>query len=136
MKKDFGQERFLIDDPIKLFRKRNFYRVPVIAGMTENEFIDPAQSIPQLFFFVLLRKLKMEGFIFLYKTYFSLELLDNNLWLQRLNNDFEEIAPMCFLFQTEKSKEISNKLSKAYLPYDVIDGHSFNSSNNVMSLLY
>ena len=44
IEKDFGQERFLIDDPIKLFREGNFHKVPVIAGITENEFIDPARS--------------------------------------------------------------------------------------------
>ena len=53
---DFGQEMFLIDDPIKLFLEGNFSRVPVIAGMTENEFIDPAQSIPQLFFLCFYKK--------------------------------------------------------------------------------
>lgn len=52
LKKDFGQERFLIDYPIKLSYEDNFSRVPIIAGMTENEIIDPAQSIPQLYSFL------------------------------------------------------------------------------------
>ena len=64
-----------------------------------------------------------------------LALLDNNLLLQRLNDDFEEIAPMLFLYErnTEKSKEISKKLREAYLPFDVIDRRSFNALNNVLS---
>ena len=34
---DFGQERFLVEDPTKSFRSGNFNRVPVIAGRTEYE---------------------------------------------------------------------------------------------------
>lgn len=39
---DFGQERFLIDDPNKLFRQGRFHRVPVMTGITEYEFLYPA----------------------------------------------------------------------------------------------
>lgn len=35
---DLGQERFLTDDPTRLFRLGRFYRVPVMAGITELEF--------------------------------------------------------------------------------------------------
>lgn len=35
---DLGQERFLTDDPTRLFLRGDFYRVPVIAGITELEF--------------------------------------------------------------------------------------------------
>lgn len=72
LKKNFGQERFLIDDPIKLSYEQNFH---IIAGMTENEFIDPSPKNSSTFlFYVLLEKTKKtESFYyFLYKTYFSL----------------------------------------------------------------
>ena len=35
---DFGQERFLVEDPTKTFRSGNFNKVPVIAGRAEYEF--------------------------------------------------------------------------------------------------
>jgi hypothetical protein len=34
---DFGQERFLVEDPTRSFRSGNFNRVPVLAGRTEFE---------------------------------------------------------------------------------------------------
>lgn len=38
---DFGQERFLTDEPNVLFSNGNFSRVPVIVGITADEFISP-----------------------------------------------------------------------------------------------
>jgi hypothetical protein len=34
---DFGQQRFLTEDPSVTFRRGNFNRVPVIVGVTEYE---------------------------------------------------------------------------------------------------
>lgn len=39
---DFGQERFIVDDPGVLFREGNFNRANVISGITADEFISPA----------------------------------------------------------------------------------------------
>lgn len=39
---DFGQERFMVDNPTKLFEEGNFARVPIVAGITEYEFLGPA----------------------------------------------------------------------------------------------
>lgn len=39
---NFGQERFLIDEPNKLFLSGNSSKVNVIAGVTADEFIEPA----------------------------------------------------------------------------------------------
>lgn len=39
---DFGQERFLIDDPTCLIKNGQFEKVNVMAGLTEYEFIHPA----------------------------------------------------------------------------------------------
>lgn len=41
---DLGQERFLTDNPTRLFRLGRFHRVPVMAGITELEFAGPAIS--------------------------------------------------------------------------------------------
>lgn len=34
---DFGQERFLTDDPTKLLQRGNFARIPIITGIIEYE---------------------------------------------------------------------------------------------------
>lgn len=44
IEEDFGQERFLTDDPSALFRKGNFSRVNTITGITDNEFVWPASG--------------------------------------------------------------------------------------------
>lgn len=44
IEEDFGQERFLTDDPHVSFRSGNFSKVNVMVGITENEFISPAAS--------------------------------------------------------------------------------------------
>lgn len=41
---DFGQERFLVEHPTESFRKGDFARVPIIAGITQYEFLHPAIS--------------------------------------------------------------------------------------------
>lgn len=38
---DFGQERFFTDDPNNLFKSGKFNKVPVIVGITTDEFISP-----------------------------------------------------------------------------------------------
>lgn len=42
IEKDFGQERFLVENPAKLMRQGRFMKIPVIAGITEHEFLGPA----------------------------------------------------------------------------------------------
>lgn len=39
---DFGQERFLTDNPTKLYRLGRFARIPIMAGITKYEFMNPA----------------------------------------------------------------------------------------------
>ena len=41
---DFGQERFFTDDPNNLIKTGKFNRVPVIIGITADEFISPVIS--------------------------------------------------------------------------------------------
>jgi acetylcholinesterase len=38
---DFGQERFLIEEPNKLFREGKFMKVNAMVGITTDEFISP-----------------------------------------------------------------------------------------------
>lgn len=42
VEKDFGQERFLPDDPTQLLQRGDFARVPIITGITEHEFVGTA----------------------------------------------------------------------------------------------
>lgn len=41
---DFGQERFLTDDPTKLIQRGDFSRVPILAGITKFELLQSAIS--------------------------------------------------------------------------------------------
>lgn len=41
---DFGQERFLEDDPSKLFAEGNYHKVPIMIGRTDHEFISLVPS--------------------------------------------------------------------------------------------
>ncbi|KAH8313271.1 hypothetical protein KR067_003474 [Drosophila pandora] len=42
VEEDFGQERYLIEDPFKTARRGDFYKVPLITGVTEFEFLSGA----------------------------------------------------------------------------------------------
>lgn len=42
VEEDFGQERFLTHDPVCLMESGEFHHVPIIAGITEFEFLFPA----------------------------------------------------------------------------------------------
>lgn len=48
---DFGQERFLHENPTRLYRQGRFARVPIMAGITEYEFLEPAICKCFLFLF-------------------------------------------------------------------------------------
>lgn len=41
---DFGQERFMPDDPVKIIESRNFTLVPILIGRTTDEFVSPVLS--------------------------------------------------------------------------------------------
>lgn len=43
---DFGQERFLVEDPTESFRNGNFAKVPIIARTTQYEILNPAIGRP------------------------------------------------------------------------------------------
>ena len=53
--------------------------------------------------------------------------------INQLNERFDETAPHCFFYETtsEKSKQISKILKKAYFPYDIIDVRSISSLSQV-----
>lgn len=45
VEQDFGQERFLAEQPNKLFEIGNFSKVNVMIGVTADEFAIPAAGI-------------------------------------------------------------------------------------------
>lgn len=102
---DFGQERFLTDNPTSLYRAGKFQRVPVLAGITEFEFVSPA-----------------------------LDVLKDPLLRFEMDTNFSQIAPLCFLYErdTERSKEISQSLRKEFLNGPLLDvEHSLTGLANV-----
>ncbi|XP_037048513.1 esterase FE4-like [Bradysia coprophila] len=103
---DFGQERFMIDDPSVLFREGSFSRVNVMAGITAHEFIWPA---------VLLHDPNATNY---------------------LNENWDRIAPTCFYFEGNEftsAEEMATTLRESYFPFDVIDIRSFNNLNNLFA---
>lgn len=42
VERDFGQERFLIEDPTKLMQRGDFLKVPIMTGITEHEMVGAA----------------------------------------------------------------------------------------------
>nr|XP_014102991.1 venom carboxylesterase-6 [Bactrocera oleae] len=84
---DYGQERFLIEDPVRSYQNGNFMKIPIITGMTKDEFAGQAISI-----------------------------LESSRLLKTLAHNFEQIAPICFLYSANspRSQNISMELKNAY----------------------
>ncbi|KAL9929053.1 juvenile hormone esterase [Glossina fuscipes fuscipes] len=88
VEKDFGQERFLVEHPVRTYQNGEFMKIPIIIGMTKDEFVGPALSI-----------------------------LENETILDTFEHNFHKIAPICFLYDANnnsKSLNISDELWKFY----------------------
>ena len=66
-------------------------------------------------------------------SYYFQDVLKNKNYLKKFNENFNELAPICFLYDEveEKSENIANHLKKAYLPFDEIDDRGFGGLNMV-----
>jgi carboxylesterase type B len=106
---DFGQERFLVDDPVKLFQSGDFHKVPVMAGRTDLEMIALANMI-----------------------------LNNTHELGRFGKDFHEAASYWCMYDsdTPHSSHISTELQKAYFKNKPIDEISLEQISRVCLLLW
>ncbi|XP_036336478.1 venom carboxylesterase-6-like [Rhagoletis pomonella] len=84
---DYGQERFLTEDPVWSYQNGNFMKIPIITGMTKDEFAGQAISI-----------------------------LENPRLLKSLAHNFETVAPVCFLYDPDspRAQNISMELKFAY----------------------
>ncbi|XP_058461778.1 juvenile hormone esterase-like [Malaya genurostris] len=85
---NFGQERFLDQDPTEAFLKGDFMKVPIIAGITKDEFAGPAVAF-----------------------------LRNETLRNELDLNFDTLAPILFLYErhTEESKNRSRLLREEFL---------------------
>lgn len=94
VEQDFGQERFLTEDPMIAFRSGNFMRVPIIAGITKDEFFNSA-----------------------------IRTLGRSDLINEMENNFNQVAPICFLYErnTSRSHEISDELREKYFGEKLID---------------
>ncbi|EFA08586.1 juvenile hormone esterase-like [Tribolium castaneum] len=94
---DFGQERFLTAHPIELIQKGEFAKVPIILGVTTDEFAARAFNV-----------------------------LANETLKKQMSEDFQKIAPIAFLYDrdSDKSKTISDGLKKFYLNDKPLDNSS------------
>lgn len=91
---DFGQERYLTKDPMISFRSGEFMRIPIIAGITKDEFFKSA-----------------------------IATIGNSDLINEMENNFNKIAPISFLYErnSTRSFEISTGLRKTYFGEKSID---------------
>ncbi|KAH8292127.1 hypothetical protein KR054_006004 [Drosophila jambulina] len=89
IEEDFGQERFLIEDPFKTARRGDFYKVPLITGITEFEFKSAA--------FWDLRNASI---------------------VSKYNTDWDRFAPIALILDRDsnQSRTASRVLREKYLP--------------------
>ncbi|EDV93633.1 juvenile hormone esterase [Drosophila grimshawi] len=88
IEQDYGQERFLVEHPYKTAQSGQFYKVPLITGITEFEFLSGA--------------------------FFDLR---NESIRTQLNNNWDHLAPIALLYErdTPHSKKASTVLRHEYL---------------------
>lgn len=96
---DFGQERFLTEDPKISFSNGQFSKVPLIAGMTQNEFVGASPGV-----------------------------INNPINLKMMNEEFDKYAPICFMYERDspRSHEISKTLWDNFINAGNITEDSFN----------
>ncbi|XP_055371025.1 juvenile hormone esterase-like [Condylostylus longicornis] len=107
LEKDFGQERFMIEHPSVLFEKGEFYKVPIITGITIDEFAErgpKAVKRPNL--------------------------------LNEMDTNFNNVAPFLFGYHppgTDKANHISDELRKLYFNGGKIDTSSEKGIGDIVS---
>uniref|UniRef100_A0A0K8VNL0 Carboxylic ester hydrolase n=1 Tax=Bactrocera latifrons TaxID=174628 RepID=A0A0K8VNL0_BACLA len=94
IEEDFGQERFLLENPYKTIQSSNFQRVPIIIGITEHEFVGGAYYIQK-----------------------------NETTRRWLNEEFEKYAPIVLMYErdTLRSRSISTTMRSKYLANETLE---------------
>uniref|UniRef100_A0A1B6F8S3 Carboxylic ester hydrolase n=1 Tax=Cuerna arida TaxID=1464854 RepID=A0A1B6F8S3_9HEMI len=106
VEKQGGDKRFLRDDPVKLFQSGQFNQVPLITGITRDEFNWRAQF-----------------------------LLTNSTYVNRINNEFDEIAPWEFHYPREP-RQVSKRISAALKQFYFNNQPVSNSTEEQLGWLY
>ena len=126
VEKYFGQERFLVENPTVAYKRGNFMRIPIMAGVTRDEFANSAVGELNYLFLSLF-----------YNFCDILEILTNETLKQKLNENFEELAPILFLYerQTDRSKNITQLLRQKFLgTEDLTEENSLQGLNYVRKI--
>ncbi|KAL0131201.1 hypothetical protein PUN28_002634 [Cardiocondyla obscurior] len=102
-------ERFLPDQPINLIKQGKFHKVPLIAGVTKNEFDGVAAYVSKQ------------------------HTLGNDSFVDDLNNDWYKLAPINFLYErdTPRSRHISTELRQFYFGDKPIGPNSYDSLGHI-----
>lgn len=103
---DFGQERFLTEDPKISFAAGNFARIPIIAGVTQDEF---AMIIPGI-----------------------IDNANHPEYLTMMSDDFEIYAPIAFMY--ERNSQRSHQISRA-LWSNFVNAPALSNSNSSFEAL-
>ncbi|CAL1673737.1 unnamed protein product [Lasius platythorax] len=111
-----GVERFLPEQPIDLIKRGKFHKVPLIAGVTKDEFGGVVVAVEKQ------------------------RRLGNNSILDDLNNDWYKIAPINFMYErdTPRSRYISTELRQFYfgnqsIGPDTYDGLAHSKADSVVT---
>ncbi|KMQ95962.1 esterase fe4-like protein [Lasius niger] len=111
-----GVERFLPEQPIDLIKRGKFHKVPLIAGVTKDEFGGVVVAVEKQ------------------------RRLGNNSILDDLNNDWYKIAPISFMYErdTPRSRYISTELRQFYfgnqsIGPDTYDGLAHSKADSVVT---
>ncbi|XP_055371595.1 esterase E4-like [Condylostylus longicornis] len=93
IEKNFGQEKFMINHPVILFKIGEFHKVPIIIGITKDEYKD-------------------QGYI----------LSNNTELLNDISENFNNIAPKLFGYgNSNQSDYISNRFKQSYFNNEKIN---------------
>lgn len=122
---DFGQERFLIEDPVRSYQNGDHMKIPIITGMTKDEFVGPAIC-------EFKRETHLHPEII---RVLILAILQSPSLLTAFNENFDNLAPICFLYNasSSRSQNISQELRQHYFGDQPINA---NSSLRSLSELY
>ncbi|XP_055370969.1 juvenile hormone esterase-like [Condylostylus longicornis] len=107
IEKDYGQERFITKHPSVLYKNGEFSRIPVMVGITKDEFADQGHKI----------------------------ILNTKL-LEELNEDFNHVAPIYFGYNSsdiDEANKISEKLKNVYFKDQNIGIETEASIGNIFS---
>lgn len=114
---DFGQERFLIEDPLISLRSGNFAKVPVIIGIVENELL---AAVPRKIDVNSSNIIRNSSSIQSHVT----AIVENAAYLKQINQNFSGIAPYCFTYDPDTPQaEIASREIRKTLP-DVLANNS------------